>query len=323
MAPLRATAPTARLVALGGGTGLATLLRAAKRLPLAELSAIVTVTDDGGSSGRLRREYGMPPPGDVRNCLVALAEDDELLTRLFAHRFPGGGETGGHSLGNLFMTALHQLTGDFPRAVRLAAEVLRVRGSVLPSTEDNVHLVAEGRSGELLVGETAITAGGPPRRIQLSPPAPTPVPEALAAIGRADLVVLGPGSLFTSTVPNLLVPGLRQALASAPGRRLYIANLVTQPGESDGFDLARHLAEIAAVAPELRIDAVLANTDPLPADVAAHYREAGAEAVVPPEEWTHSAALIARPLLAVTAEGTVRHDVAALVAALAEFLSVE
>jgi uncharacterized cofD-like protein len=311
----------ARLVALGGGTGLSTLLRAAKRLPLAELAAIVTVTDDGGSSGRLRREFGMPPPGDVRNCLVALAEDDELLTRLFAHRFPGEGETGGHSLGNLFMTALHQLTGDFPRAVRLAAEVLRVRGSVLPSTEANVHLVAEGRGGELLVGETAITAGGPPRRIQLSPPAPAALPEALAAIGRADLIVLGPGSLFTSTLPNLLVPELRRAVARAPGRRLYVANLVTQPGETDGFDLARHLDEIAAVAPDLRIDAVLVNDAPLPADVAAHYREAGAEAMTQSVEWSRPEQLVVRPLLAVTPEGTVRHDVARLAAVLAEFLT--
>ena len=311
----------ARIVALGGGTGLATLLRAAKRLPLAELAAIVTVTDDGGSSGRLRREYGVPPPGDVRNCLVALAEDDELLTRLFAHRFPGEGETGGHSLGNLFMTALHQLTGDFPRAVRLAAEVLRVRGSVLPSTEENVHLVAEGRTGELLVGETAITAGGPPRRIQLSPPAPAALPEALAAIGRADLVVLGPGSLFTSTLPNLLVPELRRAVTEARGRRVYVANLVTQPGETDGFDLARHLDEIAAVAPGLRIDAVLINGAPLPEDVAAHYREAGADAIELPDPWQGPGELVVRPLLAVTPEGTVRHDTARLAAVLAEFLA--
>jgi len=312
-----------RIVALGGGTGLATLLRAAKRLPLAELAAIVTVTDDGGSSGRLRREYGMPPPGDVRNCLVALAEDDELLTRLFAHRFPGEGETGGHSLGNLFMTALHQLTGDFPRAVRLAAEVLRVRGSVLPSTGENVHLVAEGRTGALLVGETAITAGGPPRRLELSPPSPAALPEALAAIGRADLIVLGPGSLFTSTLPNLLVPELRRAVARSPGRRVYVANLVTQPGETDGFDLARHLAEIAAVAPELRLDAVVVNDAPLPDDVAAHYRDAGAEAVAPPERWTGPGELVVRPLLSVTGEGTVRHDVARLAAVLAEFLGPE
>jgi len=315
---LTATAP--RIVALGGGTGLATLLRAAKRLPLAELAAIVTVTDDGGSSGRLRREYGMPPPGDVRNCLVALAEDDELLTRLFAYRFPGEGETGGHSFGNLFMTALHQLTGDFPRAVRLAGEVLRVRGTVLPSTAENVHLAAEGRMGKLLVGETAISQGGPPRRIQLSPPDPAALPEALAAIARADLIVLGPGSLFTSIVPNLLVPELRRAVAAAPGRRIFVANLVTQPGETEGFDLARHLEEIRRVAPELLFDAVLANSSALPDDVAANYRETGADPIVPPDSWTGPGALVARALLAVTPEGTVRHDPAALAAALAEFL---
>lgn len=309
-----------RLVALGGGTGLATLLRAAKRLPLAELTAVVTVTDDGGSSGRLRREYGMPPPGDVRNCLVALAEDDELLTRLFAHRFPGEGETGGHSLGNLFMTALHQLTGDFPRAVRLAAEVLRVRGAVLPSTEANVQLVAEGRGGERLVGETAITAGGPPRRLALEPAAPPALPEAVAAINRADVVVLGPGSLFTSTLPNLLVPELRRAVERSPGRRVYVANLVTQPGETDGFDLARHLAEIAAITPALAIDAVVVNDAAAPEPIAAHYRAAGAEAIVAPAAWTGPGALLSRPLLAVTPEGTVRHDVAALAAVLAEFL---
>jgi uncharacterized cofD-like protein len=309
-----------RLVALCGGTGLATLLRAAKRLPLAELAAIVTVTDDGGSSGRLRREYGMPPPGDVRNCLLALAEDDELLTRLFAYRFPGEGETGGHSLGNLFMTALLQLTGDFPRAVRLAAEVLRVRGSVLPSTEENVHLLACGRSGELLVGETAIAAGGPPRRVWLAPPSPAAVPDAVAAIGRAGLVVLGPGSLFTSTLPNLLVPELRRAVERSPGRHVYIANLVTQPGETDGFDLQRHLAEIAAVAPDLRIDAVVVNDARPPAEVAAHYREAGAEVIGAPAAWPGPGELVPRPLLAVTPEGTVRHDVARLAAVLAELL---
>jgi uncharacterized cofD-like protein len=313
--------PRARVVALGGGTGLSTLLRAAKRLPLAELAAVVTVTDDGGSSGRLRREYGMPPPGDVRNCLVALAEDDELLTRLFAHRFPGAGETGGHSLGNLFMTALHQITGDFPRAVRLAGEVLRVRGTVLPSTAENVHLAAEGRTGALLVGQTAIARGGPPRRIQLSPPDPPALPEALAAIARADLLVLGPGSLFTSIVPNLLVPGLRRAVAASPARKVLVANLVTQPGETDGFDLARHLGELERLAPEVAVDAVLVNTTPLPAEVAAHYREAGADPIVAPAAWDRRECVVARPLLAVTPEGTVRHDAAALTAALAEFLA--
>ena len=311
-----------RLVALGGGSGLSTLLRAAKRLPLRSLAAIVTVTDDGGSSGRLRREYGMPPPGDVRNCLLALAEDDELLTRLFAHRFPGLGPTGGHSFGNLFMTALHQLTGDFPRAVRLAAEVLRVRGSVLPATEEDVHLVAEGRDGELLVGETAISRGGPPRRLRLSPPDPPALPEAVAAIEAADLVVMGPGSLYTSIVPNLLVPELRRAVARTKAQRVLVANLVTQPGETDGYDLARHVAELAAHAPGVAVDVVLANDAPIPAEAAAHYRESGAAPVVPLAEWPGPGRLEALPLLTVTEEGAVRHDPRRLADTLAAMLGV-
>ncbi len=309
-------------MALGGGSGLATLLRAAKRLPLASLSAIVTVTDDGGSSGRLRREYGMPPPGDVRNCLVALAEDDELLTRLFAHRFPGEGPTGGHSFGNLFMTALHQITGDFPSAVRLAAEVLRVRGAVLPATGQDVQLVAEGRDGQPLVGETAIALGGPPHRLRLVPAGPPALPEALAAIARADLVALGPGSLYTSVIPNLLVPELRAALAASPAPRVYLANLVTQPGETDGFDLARHLAELASYGPGVEIDVVVANSTPLPPEVEANYRASGAQRVVPPPHWDGPGRLEVRPLLTVTREGTVRHDAGRLAATLAELLGV-
>lgn len=319
---MRARSDGPHVVALGGGTGLSTLLRAAKRLPLGSLAAIVTVTDDGGSSGRLRREYRMPPPGDVRNCLVALAEDDELLTRLFDHRFPGAGPMGGHSLGNLFMTALHQLTGDFPSAVRLAAEVLRVRGAVLPATGDDVHLVAEGRDGELLVGETAISKGGPPRVLQLSPVDPEPLPEALAAIAQADLIVLGPGSLFTSIIPNLLVGGLRQAVAAARAVKVYVANLVTQPGETDGFDLARHLQALTSHAPDVTLDVVLANSAPLPAEVAASYAASGAVPVVPPPSWKGPGVLVARPFLAVTSEGLVRHDAARLSDAIAQLAGV-
>ncbi|MCU0293382.1 MAG: YvcK family protein, partial [Thermoanaerobaculaceae bacterium] len=271
-----------RVVALGGGTGLATLLRAAKRLPLGTLSAIVTVSDDGGASGRLRQEYDMPPPGDVRNCLVALAEDDELLTKLFAFRLPGNGPTGGHPLGNLFMTALHHLTGDFPRAVRLAAEVLRVRGTVLPATSETVTLWGEGPDGEKLVGETAVSLGGPPRRVWLEPPEPRALPEALAAIQAADVVLVGPGSLYTSLIPGLLVPALRETLVAARARKIYIANLVTQPGETDGFDLDHHLTELAAYAPGFHPDVVLLNSAPLPAALQRLYAATGAEAVRTP-----------------------------------------
>lgn len=304
------------MVALGGGTGLATLLKGAKTLPLASLTAVVTVTDDGGSSGRLRQEFGLPPPGDVRNCLVALAEDEELLTRLFAFRFPGEGPTGGHSLGNLFMVALAHLTGDFAQAVRVAGEVLRVRGQVLPTTHADVHLVAETADGRLLVGETAISAAGPPRRLALSPPDAPALPEVLAAIHRAELVVLGPGSLFTSLIPNLLVRGVAEALAESRALKVYVANLVTQPGETTGFSLADHVATLHTYAPTLKLDVVLVNHEPLPQEVAARYRAAGAAPVVPEE--VPGVRVEARGLLRVTPEGTVRHDPQRLAAALWE-----
>jgi uncharacterized cofD-like protein len=303
-------------VALGGGTGLANLLKGAKRLPLASLTAVVTVTDDGGSSGRLRQEFGVPAPGDVRSCLVALAEDDALLARLFSFRFPGEGPTGGHSLGNLFMIALTQLVGDFPQAVRLAGEVLRTRGQVLPATEANVHLVAETKDGELVVGETAIAAAGPPKRLALSPTDAPALPAVVQALRQADMVVLGPGSLFTSIAPNLLVRGVAEALAESRAFVVYVANLVTQPGETDGFSLGDHVAALRQLAPSLRLDVVLANSAPLPPEVAARYRAAGAEPVLP--ERLAGVRVVARELLLATPEGTVRHDPGKLAAALWE-----
>jgi len=305
-----------RLVALGGGTGLANLLKGAKRLPVASLTAVVTVTDDGGSSGRLRQEFGVPAPGDVRNCLVALAEDDALLARLFSFRFPGEGPTGGHSLGNLFMIALAQLVGDFPQAVRLAGEVLRTRGQVLPATEANVHLVAETKDGELVVGETAIAAAGPPKRLALSPADAPALPAVVQALRQADMVVLGPGSLFTSIAPNLLVRGVAEALAESRAFVVYVANLVTQPGETDGFSLGDHVAALRQLAPSLRLDVVLANSAPLPPEVAARYRAAGAQPVLP--ERLAGVRVVARELLLATPEGTVRHDPGKLAAALWE-----
>ncbi len=304
------------MVALGGGTGLATLLKGAKTLPLASLTAVVTVTDDGGSSGRLRQEFGVPAPGDVRNCLVALAEDEELLTRLFAFRFPGEGPTGGHSLGNLFMIALTHLTGDFSQAVRLAGEVLRVRGLVLPATHANVHLVGESADGRMVVGETAISTSGPPRRVALSPADAPALPEVLAALRQAQLVVLGPGSLFTSIIPNLLVRGVVQALAESRALKVYVANLVTQPGETTGFSLGDHLQALKTYAPSLQVDVVLANSEPLPPEVAARYRAAGAEPVA--LEGVSGVRVEARKLLKVTPEGTVRHDPERLAQALWE-----
>lgn len=312
-----------RVVALGGGTGLSSLLMAVKHLAIEHLTAVVTVTDDGGSTGRLRREFDIPAVGDLRHCLVALAEDHELLARLFDHRFAGNGELGGHSLGNLFLTGLLQLTGDVSRAVRLSAEVLKVRGTILPATTANVHLVGWGRDGSRLEGESRVSSAGPPARVELEPSTPPAVPEAVAAIRAADLIFLGPGSLFTSIIPNLLVPGIAESIAERRGRLVWVANLMTQPGETAGMDLNDHLAalmdHVAGVVP----DVVLANDRPPSPGVAARYAGEGAAPLLAgdPDAWSGPGRLMARPLLMETPEGVVRHDrseLAAVVLALLE-----
>jgi len=306
-----------RLVAFGGGTGLSSLLMALKGLAIEHLTAVVTVTDDGGSTGRLRREFDIPAVGDLRHCLVALAEDHELLARLFEHRFAGNGELGGHSLGNLFLTGLLQMTGDVSRAVRLSAEVLKVRGTILPATTANVHLVGWDRQGGRLEGESRVSAAGPPARVELEPACPPAVPEAVAAIRAADLILLGPGSLFTSIVPNLLVPGIAEAVASRRGRLVWIANLMTQPGETTGMSLEEHLGAITAHAPGVTPDIVLANDRPPSAGVITRYASQDAEPLLAgdPDRWEGPGRLMARPLLVETPEGPVRHDRAALAAA--------
>jgi uncharacterized cofD-like protein len=265
-----------RIAALGGGTGLAALLRGLKRAPV-ELTAIVTVADDGGSSGRLRRELGILPPGDIRNCLVALADDESLLSRLFQHRF-GDGDLAGHSFGNLFLAALAEVTGGFDLAVEECSQVLRINGRVLPSTLSQVRLWAERADGTTVSGETRITAGrGPCRRVWLEPAAPAHRP-ALEAIADADLVLLGPGSLFTSVLPHLAVPELAQALAAAPGARVYVCNMMTQPGETDGFDAADHVAAVLDAIPG-GLDVVVVHEGPLDPEGVAAYAAQGQEPV--------------------------------------------
>lgn len=311
-----------RVVALGGGTGLSALLLAIKRLQLGHLAAIVTVTDDGGSTGRLRREFQIPALGDLRNCLVAVAEDDELLARLFAHRFEGEGELAGHALGNLFLAGMLQITGDLGLATRLMAEVLKVRGTIYPSTAENTHLLGYTESGEVLEGERKITSGGPPSRITLLPPAPKAVPEAVAAVAKADLVVLGPGSLYTSVIPNLLVPGIAEAVRNRRGLLVWVANLMTQAHETTGLSLEQHLQAITDHAPGVEPDLVLVNSvepsaeairryaalDQVPIGVAQEVGGLGAERLM---QW---------PLLAETADGLVRHDRAQLLAAFTKIL---
>lgn len=239
-----------KVVAIGGGTGLATLLRGLKRHaagsgPITSLSAIVTVTDEGGSSGRLRRDFRMLPPGDIRNCLVALAEDETLFARLFNYRFKSGLGLRGHNFGNLFLTALTHLTGDFSKAVRLSSEILAVVGEIFPSTLDDIHLKAKLRDGRTIYGEARITKTSVPiARLSIVPRRCKPLPEALAAIKAADLITMGPGSLYTSLVPNLLVEGIAGSIARSKALKIYIGNLMTQPGETRQLSAADHLAAL-------------------------------------------------------------------------------
>ncbi|MBI2884869.1 MAG: YvcK family protein, partial [Candidatus Omnitrophica bacterium] len=230
-----------KVVVIGGGTGLSTLLQGLKSYTN-NLTAIVTVADDGGSSGRLREEFGILPPGDIRNCLVALADAEPLVKRLFQHRFVEGEGLRGHNFGNLFITALTRITGDFEHAVEAASRVLAIRGRVIPSTSAKVRLVAKHDNGSLTMGESKISqAPRPIRKLWLEPGDSMPVAEALRAIYDADLVVMGPGSLFTSILPNLLVPGILEAVIHTSAMRVYVCNVMTQFRETHGFSASDHV----------------------------------------------------------------------------------
>src|SRR6267142_3834721 len=245
------------VVAIGGGTGLSTLLKGLKRFALTpaemaaapptspiirDLCAVVTVSDDGGSSGRLRKELNMLPPGDIRNCIVALSEDEALLSRLFQHRFVKGSGLEGHSFGNLFLAALTSITSDFSEAVRLSAEILLTRGHIYPATTSNIELEAVMEDGTRVLGETKITASrGRIKELLLVPPDVEPLPQTLEAIARADLISVGPGSLFTSLIPNLLVRGIADAIVNSAAVKVYGCNLMTQANESLGLTAADHI----------------------------------------------------------------------------------
>jgi uncharacterized cofD-like protein len=281
------------VVALGGGTGLSTLLRGLKEYvtrrrddpadhlkPISDLTAIVTVTDDGGSSGRLRRENRILPPGDIRNCMVALSQDEDLLSHLFQYRFHAGRGLVGHNFGNLFLAALTHVTGDFAEAVRVSSRVLAIRGRIFPSTVSNVSLVATLENGRKAHGETRITASRTPiKKLSLFPHTVRPLPKAIEAIKEADLILLGPGSLYTSILPNLLIREILGAIAKSKAPRVYIANLMTQPGETSGYALADHLRAIQRHTPRRIIDWVVANRQPVSPEVAKRYRAQGAEPV--------------------------------------------
>jgi uncharacterized cofD-like protein len=282
-----------RVVALGGGTGLSTLLRGLRRhvvapgtepepAQISDLAAVVTVTDDGGSSGRLRRGFNMLPPGDLRNCMVALSEEEDLLVKLFSHRFKGGGDLKGHNLGNLFVAALTEVTGDFALAIQLASKILATRGNIYPATTANTTLVAHMDDGSVVRGETRITASK--RRIvqlQLDPPNPVPLPETLHAIHQADLITVGPGSLYTSLITNLLVEGVTEALAKARGLRVYICNLMTQANESLGLSASEHIKRIYDHTRAPIFDYAIVNTKPFSAETLVRYAAESASPIEP------------------------------------------
>ena len=292
-----ASGRTIRVVCIGGGTGLSTLLRGLKRFVAAPIShdtdhthhsdaptlirdlvAIVTVTDDGGSSGRLREDFKMLPPGDVRNCLVALSEDEHLLSKLFRYRFEQG-ELEGHSFGNLFVAALSNITGDFAQAVQMSSQILATRGRIFPATNTNVTLSAKMHDDTIVHGETNITASKCSIvELMLDPATAGPLPETLDAIANADLITLGPGSLYTSLITNLLVKGIPEALAASKATRVFICNLMTQANESLGLTASEHIERIAAHAGPLRsriFDFAVINTGPITTERLEQYAREG------------------------------------------------
>jgi uncharacterized cofD-like protein len=248
-----------KIVVVGGGTGLSTLLRGLKEYS-SNITAIVTVADDGGSSGRLRREIGVLPPGDIRNCIAALADEEELLTELFQYRFEAGTGLVGHSFGNLFLTVMSEITGDLEQAVMASSKVLAISGKVLPATLSDVSLWAEMEDGRLIEGESNIPlAGGKIKNIGCMPANPPALPAAVKAIREAEYIIIGPGSLYTSIIPNLLVPEIRDAIAKADVPRIYVCNIMTQPGETEGYSVADHIQEIDRIGKQKLFDAVLVH----------------------------------------------------------------
>jgi uncharacterized cofD-like protein len=251
-----------RVVAIGGGTGLSTLLRGLKRATT-NLTAVVTVTDDGGSSGRLQKELGILPPGDIRNCLVALADDEALVTDLFQYRFSEGEGLSGHSFGNLFLAAMSGITGNFDTAIKESSRVLNIKGRVLPSTLETVRLCASFADGRVVRGETNISASHERiEKLWLEPSGAQPLREVLDALANADAIVLGPGSLYTSVLPNVLVDGIARAVAESSAVKIYVCNVMTQPGETDAFTAATHVRALLLQSGHRVCDTVIVNDEP-------------------------------------------------------------
>jgi len=319
-----------QVVALGGGTGLPVVLRGLKAelffsqtwnqtVDPQRLTAIVTVADDGGSSGRLRREHGVLPPGDIRNCLLALSDGDSLMARLFDFRFGSRGASGGHSLGNLILTALSRIGNGFSQAVERGGDLLTIRGRVFPSTLDDVMLRAEFADGSFVEGESKIPlARRQIRRVNLEPPHARALPQAISALAAVDLIVIGPGSLYTSLIPILLVRDLADGIARSRARVVLVTNLMTEPGETDGYTATDHLEAIREHAPQVPIHDVLLNTNTVPRDLANKYAAEGAVPIPPAAEAIRARG--SRPVQrALLARGPkIRHDPRKLARALLE-----
>lgn len=268
-----------RIVVIGGGTGLSVMLRGLKEKPL-DITAIVTVADDGGSSGILRSELQMPPPGDIRNVLNALADAEPMMSRMLEYRFTAGNGLAGHSLGNLILAAMNDITGDFVAGIRELSRVLAVRGRVLPTANQAIVLKAEMKDGTIVEGESKIPkAGGKIKRVFLEPPDVAPLEEALEAIRETDAILIGPGSLYTSILPNLLVPGVAEALVKSDAVKIFICNVMTQPGETDDYSVSDHLQAIYDHVGHHLFDYVIVNNGDIPPQVESKYAEKGAKAV--------------------------------------------
>lgn len=269
-----------KIVTIGGGTGLSTILRGLKEFT-SNITAIVTVTDEGGSSGRLRKDYNIPPPGDIRNCLVALAECEPYMQNLFQFRFDKGEGLKGHSLGNLLITAMTRITGDFEKGIEQISDILAVRGRVLPSTKERITLKAEMEDGQIVVGETNIVSYGKRIKRLFIEPLASLLPEAEEAIRSADLIVIGPGSLYTSLLSNLLIEGMVEALESSRAKKVYICNLMTEKGETDGFKASDHIKAIREMIGKIPFQYVIVNTTRPRPEILEKYKEEGADFVEP------------------------------------------
>ena len=296
------------IVVIGGGTGLSTLLRGLK-VGTTNLTAIVTVADDGGSSGRLRQDLGMVPPGDLRSCLVALADTEPLMEKLFQYRFSGHGDLAGHSFGNLFIAAMTQVTGDVELALQESCKVLAVRGQVLPSSVSSVRLSAEYTDGTIMHGESNIPLGGKSiRRVMLEPPNVPAVKSALEAIRDADAVILGPGSLYTSVIPNLLVKEIAEALRRTQAIRMYVCNVMTQPGETDCYKASDHVRALLGHAGPGILDYVLVNVEEVAGCLLDSYAKQGACPVEADIEAVEQLGVTVVPSRMISATNWVRHD---------------